>query len=366
MTEHRRLPDAIPPDAVNLADYERLAAERLDPIAWAYIAGGAGDENTIRWNREALVRLQLSPRIMRGRPGGHTRVDILGHTYAHPILIAPVAYQKLAHPDGEYATAAAAAAQDAGFVLSMLASQTLESVAETAGPRRWLQLYMLAQREDTLDLVRRAEQAGYEALVLTVDAPVSGVRDRERRASFALPPGITAVNIAGYTPARPPETYTSLVFDHFVSLAPTWSDIERLAGQTRLPLILKGVLHPDDAELAVNHGAAAIIVSNHGGRTLDTVPATIDVLPAVADRIAGRVPVLMDGGIRRGTDVFKAIASGATAILVGRPISYALAVAGAYGVAHVLKLLRDELEITMALSGCSTLADIGPAYLIRR
>ncbi|MFA5898172.1 MAG: alpha-hydroxy acid oxidase [Hyphomicrobium sp.] len=365
MTEHRRAPDAIPPDAVNLADYEGLAAERLDPNAWAYVAGGAGDENTIRWNREALTRLQLNPRIMRGRPGGNTRVEILGHTYAHPILVAPVAYQRLAHPDGESATAAAAAAQDAGFVLSMLASQTLESVSETAGPRRWLQLYMLAQRDDTLDLVRRAEAAGYEALVLTVDAPVSGVRDRERRSSFALPAGITAVNLAGYAPACPPDTYTSLIFDHFVSLAPNWSDIEWLAGQTRLPLILKGVLHPDDAELAIVHGAAGIIVSNHGGRTLDTVPATIDVLPAVADRVAGRIPVLMDGGIRRGTDVFKAIASGATAILVGRPIVYGLAVAGPFGVAHILKLLRDELEIAMALAGCSTLADIGPTHLIR-
>jgi len=356
----------IPLGVICLADYERVAAQRLDPNAWAYLSGGAGDEITTRWNREAFDRIALLPRILRGDAGAHTRIELFGHAFAHPILVAPVAYQRLAHADGERATAAAAAAQDAGLVLSTLASETLEDVAALAGPRRWLQLYLQPRRADTLDLVRRAEAAGYEALMLTVDAPVYGARDRERRVGFALPPGIRAQNLVGY-PARPvPAGTGSTVLDHFMATAPTWDDVDWLIAHTQLPVLLKGILDPEDAELAIAHGAAGIVVSNHGGRTLDTLPATLDALPSIAERVAGRVPVLMDGGIRRGTDIFKAIASGATAVLVGRPIVYALAVAGAFGVAHVLKLLRDELEIAMVLTGCARLVDIGPRHLMRR
>ena len=365
MTDPIRKPAEIPAGVVNLADYERLAAQRLDANAWAYLSGGAGDEITVRWNREAFDRIGLTPRVLRGGPGGHTRLELFGKTFAHPILVAPVAYQRLAHADGESGTAAAAAALDAGLVLSTLASETLEQVAATAGPRRWLQLYVQPERAYTLDLVARAEAAGYEALVVTVDAPINGARDRERRAGFRLPPGIVAANLESYL-APPPATPSSMVFDHFMAVAPSWSDIDWLAAQTRLPVVLKGILHADDAELAIAHGAAGIVVSNHGGRTLDTLPATLEVLPGIADRVGGRVPVLMDGGIRRGTDVFKALASGASAVMVGRPVVYGLAVAGVRGAAHVLRLLRDEFEIAMALTGCATLADIRREHLIVR
>jgi 4-hydroxymandelate oxidase len=350
---------------VSLADYERLAEQRLDANAWAYFAGGAGDEITVRWNRECFDRTALLPRVLRMGAGGHTRVELLGRTFEHPILIAPLAHQRLAHADGERGTAIAAAAQDAGIVVSTLASTTLEDVAAVAGPRRWFQLYFQAERAVTLDLVHRAEAAGYEALVVTVDAPVSGARNREQRIGFRLPDGVSAVNLANYAPGAPPAGIGSVVFDHFVPMAPRWEDIDWLAASTRLPVLLKGILTPDDAVLAIEHGAAGVIVSNHGGRTLDTLPASFAVLPAIVDRVAGRAPILVDGGIRRGTDVLKCIACGASAVLIGRPVVYGLAVAGTRGVAHVLRILRDELELAMALTGCMTLADANRDLLMR-
>ena len=228
----------------------------------------------------------------------------------------------------------------------------------------WFQLYLQHDRGFTQALVQRAEAAGYEALVLTVDAPTSGIRDRERRAQFRLPPGIGPVNLAGLQPAPAPQLQPgqSALFDGLLHQAPTWDDIAWLRSITRLPVLLKGVLHPADATQAVAAGAAGVIVSNHGGRTLDTAPPTAVALPRVAQAVAGAVPVLVDGGIRRGTDVLKAMALGASAVLVGRPAVHGLAHAGAAGVAHVLRLLRDELEVAMALTGCKTLAD-APAAL---
>jgi len=346
-------------------DYERLAEGCLSAQAWAYFSGGSADEVTLRWNRAGFERLALLPRVLAGGPGGHTRLDLLGKTHAHPIFVAPVAYQKLAHADGEVATAAAADAQDACMVLSTQASVTLEDAARAGATCRWFQLYLQPEREATLGLVRRAEAAGYEALVVTVDAPINGVRNREHRAMFALPPGITAVNLADAPVPPPLAAGASVVFDRFIAVAPRWDDVAWLASQTRLPMVVKGILTADDAVRSIDAGAAGIVVSNHGGRTLDTLPATIDVLPGVAAGVAGRVPVLLDGGIRRGTDVLKALALGASAVLVGRPVVYGLAVNGAYGVAHVLRLLRDELEVAMALSGCRTLADIGPHLVTR-
>jgi 4-hydroxymandelate oxidase len=354
------------PAPVCLADYERLAAGRLDANAWAYFSGGAADEITAGWNREAFDRLALMPRLLAGGPGGTTALTLLGHGYAHPIFVAPVAYQKLAHPEGELATAAAAAAQDACMVLSTLASVTLEAAAEAGATCRWFQLYLQPARAATLSLVRRAEAAGYTVLVVTVDAPVNGVRNREHRAGFALPPGIAAENLMGEAASPLPlAPGASVVFDRFMAAAPTWDDLAWLQSETALPIVVKGILSADDAVRAVEAGAAAIVVSNHGGRTLDTLPATIDVLPEVARAVAGRVPLLLDGGIRRGTDVLKALALGASAVLVGRPVVYGLAAGAAYGVAHVLRLLRDELEVAMALSGCRTLADIGPHLIWR-
>ncbi len=209
-------------------------------------------------------------------------------------------------------------------------------------------------------MVRRAEQSGYAALVLTVDAPVAGIRNREHRAGFSLPANVSAANFRGDTPFSSTDTVAggSIVFDGFMACAPTWNDIDWLVSSTRLPVIVKGILNPDDAKEALNHGVAGIVVSNHGGRILDTLPASIEALPLIADAIAGRIPILLDSGIRRGSDVFKALALGASAVLVGRPYIHALATAGALGVAHVLRILREELEINMALSGCATLESI--------
>ena len=360
----------VPPEVVTLADHEALARQHLDDNSWAYFSGGAADEITLRSNRSAWDQLLLHPRVLRPLAGGHTRTPLLGRTLAHPILLAPVAFQRMAHPDGELATAYAAAALGAGLVLSTQASTPLETVAHAIrndagrGPL-WFQLYLQHDRGFTRELVQRAETAGYEALVLTVDAPSSGARDRERRAGFCLPPGISAVNLSSLPP--PPPVYLSpgqsALFDGLLHHAPTWDDVAWLRSITRLPLLLKGVLHPADARQAVSVIAAGLIVSNHGGRTLDTVPATATALPRVAQAVGGAVPVLADGGIRRGTDVLKAMALGASAVLVGRPAVWGLANAGAAGVAHVLRLLRDELEIAMALTGCATLADATPALL---
>jgi len=354
----------IPDGIVCLADYERHAAQTLGANAWAYFAGAAADEITLRWNREAFDRTALNPRVLRGGEGGHTRVELFGQTFEHPILVAPIAHQRLAHPDGERATAIAAAALDAGLVVSTLASTTLEDIAAAAGPRRWFQLYLQPDRAASLDLVRRAEAAGYEALVVTVDAPVSGARNREQRVGFRLPEGLSAVNLAGYAQTMPAAQIESVVFEHFMPAAPQWKDIAWLAANTSLPVVLKGILNADDAELAIEHGAAGIVVSNHGGRVLDTLPATFTVLPAIVDRVAGHVPVLVDGGIRRGTDVLKCMACGASAVMVGRPVVFALSVAGMRGVAHVLRILRDELELAMALTGCRTLGEASRDLLL--
>ena len=362
----------LPPHVVTLEDHAHHAHTHLDANAWAYFSGGAGDEITLRANRSAWDTLQLHPRVLRSMAGASTRTTLLGRTLEHPILLAPIAFQRMAHPDGELATAYAASAQGAGLVLSTQASMSLEHVAQAivADPLRgplWFQLYIQPDRGFTRTLVQRAEAAGYEALVLTVDAPTSGARDRERRAGFRLPAGISAVNLADSV--SPPQVALaqgqSALFDGLLAHTPTWADVEWLQSITRLPVLIKGVLHADDARQAVALQLGGVIVSNHGGRTLDTTPATASVLPRIADAVAGDLPLLVDGGIRRGTDVLKAIALGAQAVLVGRPYVYGLANAGALGVAHVLRLLRDELEIAMALSGCTNLQTVDKALIYK-
>ena len=374
--------DGIPRDIVALADYEAYARRRLDDNAWAYLDGAAADELTQDWNRAAFERRVLLPRVMADVAGGHCRTTLFGRELPNPVLLAPVAWQKLFHPDGELATAYAASALGAGMVLSTLASCQIEDVAAAArqggdGPR-WFQLYLQPERSLNAELVQRAEAAGYEAIVLTVDAPLHGIRNREQRVGFQLPPGIEAVNLRRPQQADDVEGMArrrrsdaekraqrgpSAVFDDLMPHAPTWRDLEWLLATTRLPVIVKGILHPDDAVRAVDLGAAGIVVSNHGGRTLDTLPASLDALPAIAERLLGRVPILLDGGIRRGTDVFKAIALGASAVLIGRPYIHALAAAGPLGVAHVLRLLQDELEACMALCGVARLSQISTDYL---
>jgi len=356
----------LPGDLTSLADHERHAQQKLDEKTWAYLFGAAADELTHARNIGAWRGLELLPRVLRPLAGGHTRIQLLGRERPHPILVAPMAFHRLAHPEGELATALAAAALGAGLVVSTQASCRLEDVAGTFLPGAdrgplWFQLYLQADRNFTRDLVQRAEAAGYEALVLTVDAPVQGVRDRERRAGFRLPAGVRAVNLDGMKlpSARTLGARQSVLFDDLLLHAPTWEDVAWLCSITRLPVLLKGVLHAEDAQMAIESGASGLIVSNHGGRTLDTAVSSAAAMPAVVRAVQGRVPVLVDGGIRRGTDVLKAMALGASAVLVGRPVLHGLANAGAQGVAHVLRLLLDELEIAMALTGCRTLTQAG-------
>jgi 4-hydroxymandelate oxidase len=356
------IPAALPAGLVSLGDHEAHAQTVLDANAWAYFSGTAADGVTHRANRRAWDALTLLPRVLQPLSGSHTRVELLGRTLAFPVLVAPVAYQRMAHPEGELGTALAAAAQEAGMLLSTQSSVLMEKVAQAVAPDPlrgplWFQLYWQSDRGMVSELIARAQAAGFEALVLTVDAPVSGARDAERRVQFRLPAGVSAVNLR----ASPAASRTDM--DNLRDKAPGWSELTWLVSQTKLPVIVKGVLHPADAVAARDAGAAAVIVSNHGGRTLDSSPATAVMLPRIADAVGASLPLLVDGGIRRGTDVLKAMALGARAVLVGRPAVWGLANAGPLGVAHVLRLLRDELEIAMALCGCTDLAKADASLL---
>jgi len=346
---------------VNLPDHETAARTALSPQAWAYFSGGAADEITLRRNCLAWQHQGLRPRVLRDLRTSHTRCNLLGNTWPMPLLIAPMAYQRWAHAEGESGMAMAAAAQGCGFVLSHQTSTSLRDVASLVvdeagrGPL-WFQLYSLADRSIMRDLLQQVEEAGYEALVLTVDAPVHGMRDRERRLGMRLPEGVSAFHWSDPTPSSTSGLCAGLLHD-----APTWDDMQWLVQQTRLPVLLKGVTHSEDACQAMALGAAGVIVSNHGGRVLDTQPSTAELLPEIACAVHAHTPqaaVLVDGGIRRGTDLFKALALGADAALIGRPALYGLAHAGARGVAHVLRLMRDEFEMALALCGCPTPAAI--------
>jgi len=360
--------ESLPEGLANLTDFEAPAQARMDAKAWAYLNGGAADEITLHANRTAWDAIRLQPRVLRDLAGGHTRVTLLGRELLHPVLLAPIAYQCLFHANGEIAIAHAAAAQGAGLVLSAQASVAMEDVAAplhaepSAGPL-WFQLYWRDDRDFMRALLRRIEAAGFQALVLTVDAPVHGARDRERRIGFKLPDDIRAVNLGGLKKPLDLRPGQSVLFDGLMPRAATWREIDWLRSASPLPLLLKGVTHADDAREALARGVNGFIVSNHGGRTLDTLPPTTALLPPIRAAVGPEVPLLVDGGIRRGTDVLKAIALGANAVLLGRPYVHALAASGALGVAHALRLLRDELEIAMALSGCKTLADAGPHLL---
>lgn len=352
----------IPPQIACVADYEAYAQARVMPASWAYLNSAAADQLTRRDNRQAWDAIRLQSRNMVSMSGGHTELTLLGTRYKHPVFIAPVAYHRLAHRDGELATALAAQAMQAGMVLSTLSSVSLEEVAANTTAPLWFQLYLQADKAQTMMLVKRAEQAGFRALVVTIDAPVTGVRNAEQRAGFTLPPHVTAANLAGMPVAQrhTAAAGNSPVFGSgLADSMPTWDDIAWLVSATHLPVLVKGVLNPQDARDAIRAGVAGIIVSNHGGRVLDTLPATIQALPGVAREVDGRVPVLLDGGIRRGTDIVKALALGASAVMVGLPVIHGLAAAGATGVAHVLHILRTELEIAMVLCGCKRLDEIG-------
>ncbi len=350
----------IPPDILCAQDYEALAPRFIAPGAHAYIAGGSGDESTLRANLEAFASVRILPRLLRELTTGHTRLELFGRRLRHPIVLAPLAFQTLAHPHGELDTARAAQATDSCLVASTLSAFPLEEIARHNRGENWFQLYFQPLREATLDLVRRAEAAGYAAIVVTLDAAVQSPSRRALRAGFRLPPDLAPANLRAHP--RPAQVTLpagqSLIFQGLMREAPTWADLDWLLAQTRLPVLVKGVLRADDAGALKARGVAGLIVSNHGGRSLDGVPASLAALPRIRAAVGPDYPLLLDSGIRSGTDVFRAIALGADAVLVGRLQAYALAVAGALGVAHMLKLLREELELCMALSGCVTLADI--------
>jgi 4-hydroxymandelate oxidase len=345
---------------VNLDEFEPAARRRLTPMAYAYIAGAAGDELTMRRNRRAFAAIRLRPRVLVDASHLDTRVELLGRQLDFPILLAPVAYHKLAHPEGELATVRGAGMAGAALIVSTYATVALEKVAKAAGGPLWMQLYVNPDRAFTRELVRRAEAAGYGALCLTVDSPVFGTRNREDRAGFRLPAGAKMENLKALGKAVQETVHAPAdgVYSEIVDASLQWKDVDWLCSFAKLPVVLKGILAAEDARLAVEHGAAAIIVSNHGGRNLDTVPATIEALPSVIEAVQGRIPVLVDGGIRRGTDVLKALALGAQAVLIGRPYIWGLAVGGAAGVAEVVRILRDEFRSAMALCGTPSLARI--------
>ena len=346
---------AIPPWVVSLDDYEALAKERVEAGAWAYLCGASGDETTLGENRAAFGRIKLSPRIFRDLSAASTALTLFGREYSHPIFVAPTAFHRMFHPEGEMATVLGTSAMESCLTVSTSASTAIEDIVSQATVPPWFQLYIQPDRGFTAELVKRVEAAGCSALVVTADAPLAGLRNREQRAMFRVPAGIEAVNLRGMKPVPPLDRVFG---SELLASAPVWKDLEWLRSLTGLPVILKGVIDPEDAVIAADEGVSGIVVSNHGGRTLDTVPAAIEVLPRIAERLQGSLPLLMDGGIRRGTDVLKALALGASAVMVGRPVLHGLAAAGATGVAHVLKILRTELEIAMALTGRATLKEI--------
>jgi 4-hydroxymandelate oxidase len=334
---------------VSLPELERKARERLDPAVYDFFAGGADEEHTLRANEAAFAQIGLVPRVLTGAGRPRLEVSLLGSRASMPVLIAPTAFHRLAHPDGERATARAAAAAGTVMIASMAATVAIEEIV-AAAPGAWFQLSIQPDLAFTAAVVRRAEAAGCAALVVTVDSPAFGNRERDLLHGFDdLPAGLCCENMRE-RPGVPPRRFQ---FSPDLS----WEQVEWLRAATSLPIALKGVMHPQDARLAVSVGVDALVVSNHGGRQLDTVPATIDLLPAIADAVAGDVPLLLDGGVRRGTDVVKACALGASAVALGRPVLWGLAADGERGVLAVLELLRAELERALVLCGLGTPAD---------
>jgi isopentenyl diphosphate isomerase/L-lactate dehydrogenase-like FMN-dependent dehydrogenase len=343
-------------ELVNVWDYERAAEEKLEPGAFGYFVGGANDEWTLRENLAAFTRWVLRPRMLVDVGTVTTTTTVLGTEIALPVLVAPTAFQRLAHSDGELATARGAAAAGTIMCLSTIATATIEDVAEAAPEGvRWFQLYWGPDRGVVRDMVERAAAAGYRAIVLTVDLPALGRRERDLRTRFELPPDMTVpafaavAELEGVSPA-------SIIWA--VDRTLSWKDLEWLRSLTDLPLVVKGLLTAEDALLACEAGAEGIVVSNHGGRQLDGVAASLDALPEIVEAVDGRAEILLDGGIRRGTDVVKALALGARAVLAGRAPLWGLAVDGADGVARVLALLREEIELALALCGCTSPADV--------
>ncbi|MEV4490819.1 alpha-hydroxy acid oxidase [Micromonospora coxensis] len=350
-------PAGLAPPAC-LADFAALARAVLPPDTWDFVDGGSGTETTLSANRAALDRVAVLPRVLTGVENPRTTATLLGREQAMPVVVAPMAYQKLLHPDGEPALAAAAGAAGVPYVLSTLSSTPIEEVAAATGGPLWFQLYWLRDRGLVADLLDRASAAGCAALMVTVDVPVLGRRLRDVRNGFALPPHVTAANLprgrddlahAGTPGVSAIAAHTGAVF----APALRWSDLEWLRARTPLPLLVKGILDPRDAVRAAQTGVDAVVVSNHGGRQLDGAPAAATVLPEVVAAVDGRAEVLLDSGVRSGGDVLRALALGATGVLLGRPLLWALAAGGRAGAATALDLLAAELRDALTLSGCA-------------
>jgi 4-hydroxymandelate oxidase len=351
-----------PLKALNIFELEQIAKEKLPAIAYDYYRSGAWDETTLKANREAYEKWKIHYHVLVDVSERDLSTTVFGIKVDFPILIAPTAFHKLAHPDGELATARAAVKAKTIMTLSSLSTTTIEEVATATNKNFWFQLYINKNREYTRDLVARAEAAGAKALVVTVDTPLWGRRERDVRNGFHLPPGLSAINLVKYDKDAVTKGQTGAglgqSFAWMIDASLQWKDLDWLAGISKLPIIIKGVCRPDDAITAIDHGVKGILVSNHGGRQMDSAPATIDVLPSIADAVGDKATILMDGGIRRGTDAMKALALGAKAVLVGRPVLWGLAAGGQEGVEKALTILREELDLAMALSGCKSLKDL--------
>ncbi len=351
----------------SLDGYEEAARTTLPRAVYDYYAGGAEDEVTLRGNRAAFERYYLRPRVMVDVSQIDASVELFGQRLAFPVALAPAAFQRLANPDGELATVRAARAAGTLLVASTLSNYSVDEIAAAAPGPLWLLLYVFRDRGLTRELVERAERAGCGAICLTVTVPVQGNRERDLRNQFRLPAGIEMANFLGLRQARFPDGVSGSALNAFISRefdpTLTWESVGWLRSITSLPIVLKGVATPEDARLSVEHGASGIIVSNHGGRQLDGAEPTLYALPRVADAVGGRIPVLMDGGVRRGTDVVKALCLGARAVLIARPFLWGLAVGGQQGVEQVLSLLRAEVERTLALLGRPTVTALGPDVL---
>lgn len=350
-------------------DYEAAARKALSKMAYDYFRSGADEEQTLRANREAFSRYEIWYRVLADVSQVNLETEILGTNVDFPILVSPTAYQKLAHPEGEVAAARGAAEAGTVYTLSTLATSTIEEVAGASGSPKWFQLYVHKDRGLSKSLVDRAEASGFQAIVLTVDAPVLGRRLADERNKFVLPEGLSMVNLGPLADDASVTSEGSALTSYAASrhdASLSWTDLEWIRSVTALPLLIKGLVRGDDAARAVESGAAGIIVSNHGGRQLDGAPASIDALPEVVDSVTGRCEVLLDGGVRYGTDVLKALALGAKAVMVGRPVIWGLAVDGASGVRKVLEILRDELRTAMTLSGCPNLPAMDRSLVRRR
>lgn len=345
---------------LSIDDFEDAARARLSPMAYQYYRGGAGAEETLRQNRAAFARFAIYYRVLVDVAERDLRTTVLGTEVAMPILVAPTAYHRLAHPDGELASARGAAEAGTLFIASTLSTTPLEEVAAASSGPKWFQLYVHKDRGLTRSLVERAVASGYRALVLTVDAPVLGRRLSDLRQGFALPPGLSMANFrdeeTGPSVRGESDLARRIAQRHEAAL--TWRDLEWLRSLSNLPLVIKGIVRPDDALRAVQHGADGIVVSNHGGRQLDGSPATIEALPAIADAVQNRCELFLDGGVRWGSDVLKALGLGARAVLVGRPVLWGLAAAGQAGVVRVLSMLRDDLSDALALAGCPRVREL--------